>query len=114
MAMTFDGQRSSCMHRSDVAGMCGRTSLDVEKTGQCAKEEVSSSLLGKLAPPFLCYKHIPNIILLGSTCGNSTACCLLNQEACCSPLLYLASLLPPPPTHSWRKLVQHASVLRKR
>ena len=25
----------------------------VEKTGQCAKEEVSSSLLGKLAPPFL-------------------------------------------------------------
>ena len=47
MAMTFDGQRSSC--RSDV-----------EKTGQCAKEEVSSSLLGKLAPPFLCYKHIPS------------------------------------------------------
>ena len=48
MAMTFDSQRSSC--RSDV-----------EKTGQCAKEEVSSSLLGKLAPPFLCYKHIPSI-----------------------------------------------------
>ena len=48
MAMTFDGQRSSC--RSGV-----------EKTGQCAKEEVSSSLLGKLAPPFLCYKHIPSI-----------------------------------------------------
>ena len=47
MAMTFDGQRSSC--RSDV-----------EKTGQCAKEEVSFSLLGKLAPPFLCYKHIPS------------------------------------------------------
>ena len=41
--MTFDGQRSSC--RSDV-----------EEIGQCAKEEVSSSLLGKLAPPFLCYK----------------------------------------------------------
>ena len=32
----------------------------MEKTGQCAKEEVSSSLLGKLAPPFLCYKHIPS------------------------------------------------------
>ena len=47
MAMTFDGQRSSC--RSDV-----------EEIGQCAKEEVSSSLLGKLAPPFLCYKHIPS------------------------------------------------------
>ena len=47
MAMTFDGQKSSC--RSDV-----------EKTGTCAKEEVSSSLLGKLAPPFLCYKHIPS------------------------------------------------------
>ena len=45
--VTFDGQRSSC--RSDV-----------EKTGQCAKEEVSSSLLGKLAPSFLCYKHIPS------------------------------------------------------
>ena len=44
MAMTFDGQRSSC--RSDVE--------------KCAKEEVSSSLLGKLAPPFLCYKHIPS------------------------------------------------------
>ena len=30
--------------------------------GQCAinKEEVSSSLLGRLAPPFLCYKHIPS------------------------------------------------------
>ena len=49
MAITFDGQRSRC--RSDVAGI----SLDVEKTSQCAKEEVSSSLLGKLAPPFLCY-----------------------------------------------------------
>ena len=34
--MTFDGQRSSC--RSDVE--------------KCAKEEVSSSLLGKLALPF--------------------------------------------------------------
>ena len=44
----LDGQRSSC--RSDE-----------EKTGQCAKEEVSSSLLGKLAPPFLCYKHIPSV-----------------------------------------------------
>ena len=33
MAMTFDGQNSSY------------------KTRQCAKEEVSSSLLGKLAPP---------------------------------------------------------------
>ena len=54
MAMTFDGQRPSCW--SDVAGI----SLDVEKTGECAKEEVSSSLLGKLAPPFLCYKHIPS------------------------------------------------------
>ena len=32
-------------------------SLYVVKTGQCAKEEVSSSLLGKLAPPFLCYKR---------------------------------------------------------
>ena len=32
----------------------------MEKTGQCAKEEVSFSLLGKLAPPFLCYKHIPS------------------------------------------------------
>ena len=52
MTMTFDGQRSSC--RSGVAGI----SLDVEKTSQCAKEEVSFSLLGKLAPPFLCYKHI--------------------------------------------------------
>ena len=30
--------------------------------GWCAKEEVSSSLLGKLAPPFLCYKHIPIVI----------------------------------------------------
>ena len=29
----------------------------MKKTGQCAKEEVSSSLLGKLAPPFL---HIPS------------------------------------------------------
>ena len=49
MAMTFDGQRLSC--RSDV-----------EKTGQCAinKEEVSSSLLGRFAPPLLCYKHIPS------------------------------------------------------
>ena len=47
IAMIFDGQRSSCRN-------------DVEKTGQCAKEEVSSSLLGKLAPPFLCYKHIPS------------------------------------------------------
>ena len=36
----------------------------MEKTGQCAKEEVSSSLLGKLAPPFLCYKHIPSIPLI--------------------------------------------------
>ena len=54
MVMTFDGQRPSCW--SDVAGI----SLDVEKTGECAKEEVSSSLLGKLAPPFLCYKHIPS------------------------------------------------------
>ena len=52
MAMTFDGQRSSC--RSE--------------TGQCAKEEVSSSLLGKLAPPFLCYKHIPSIIAYGMQC----------------------------------------------
>ena len=26
-------------------------------------EEVSSSLLDKLAPPFLCYKHIPGITL---------------------------------------------------
>ena len=33
----------------------------MEKTGQCAKEEVSSRLLGKLALPFLCYKHIPSI-----------------------------------------------------
>ena len=37
MAMTFDGQRSR------------------GKVEQCAKEEVSSSLLGKLAPPCLCY-----------------------------------------------------------
>ena len=35
----------------------------MEKTSQCAKEEVGSSLLGKLAPPFLCYKHIPSNIL---------------------------------------------------
>ena len=50
MAMTLDGQRSS--YRSDV-----------EKIGQCAKEEVSSSLLGKLALPFLCYKRIPSYIV---------------------------------------------------
>ena len=30
------------------------------RLGSCAKEEVSSSLLDKLAPPFLCYKHIPS------------------------------------------------------
>ena len=41
MAMTFDGQRS-------------------KKTGQCAKEEVSSSLLGKLAPPCLCIFLLAN------------------------------------------------------
>ena len=44
MTMTFDGG----------------TVRSVEKTGWCAKEEVSSSLLGKLGPPFICYKHIPS------------------------------------------------------
>ena len=65
MAMTFDGQRSSCR-------------IDVEKTGQCAKEEVSSSLLGKLAPPFLCYKHIPSIAMFGLVSGiiRGTLCSL--------------------------------------
>ena len=57
MAMTFDGQQSSC--RSDV-----------EKTGQCAKEEVSSSLLGKLALPFLCYKHIPSYMVFVLHCAS--------------------------------------------
>ena len=63
MAMTFDGQSPSC--RSDVAGI----SLYAEKTGQCAKEEVSYSLLGKLAPPFLCYKHIPSSETIQNYCG---------------------------------------------
>ena len=54
MTMTFDGQKLSC---TEVA------KRSVGQTGQCAKdwcakEEVSSSLLGKLAPPCLCYKHI--------------------------------------------------------
>ena len=48
MAMTFDGQRSSSKSKKE----CGT---------RCAKEEVSSSLLGKLALPRLCYKHIPSI-----------------------------------------------------
>ena len=56
MAVTFDGQRPSC--RSDVAGI----SLDVEKAGQCAKEEVSSSLLGKLAPRR--HFYVTNIFLV--------------------------------------------------
>ena len=34
-----------------------------------AEEEVSSSLLGKLAPPFLCYKHIPSIRCMGDHKG---------------------------------------------
>ena len=44
-----------------------RVKRNVEKTGRCAKEEVSSSLLGKPALPFLCYKHIPNMFLKSST-----------------------------------------------
>ena len=68
MAMTFDGQRSSC--RSDV-----------EKTGQCAKEEVSSSLLGKLAPPFLCYKHIPSYVTIQ---GYRVAQCNLHRTGLAS------------------------------
>ena len=41
-----------------------RAKGSVEKTGWCAKEEVNSSLLGKLAPPCLCYKHIPSLYLV--------------------------------------------------
>ena len=55
MAMTFDRQLSNTMHAS-CKGKLERSS--VEKTRRCVKEEVSSSLLGMLAPPFLCYKHI--------------------------------------------------------
>ena len=47
MVMTFDCQRSGSM------------SVELEDWAVC-KEEVSSSLLGKLAPPCLCYKHIPS------------------------------------------------------
>ena len=54
MAMTFDGQRSSCKSRG----------VYVEKIGWCAKEEVSSSFLGELAPSCLCRKHIPSIIFI--------------------------------------------------
>ena len=39
----------------------------MEKTGLCAKEEVSSSLLGKLSPPFLCCKHIPSRLVVYTT-----------------------------------------------
>ena len=50
MAMTFDGQDQAARAKRSV------------QIGQCAKEGVSSNLIaiGKLAPPCLCYKHIPS------------------------------------------------------
>ena len=50
MAMTFAGQRLSCKSKEK----------SVEKTGQCAKEEVSSSLLGKPAGILLCTRTKSN------------------------------------------------------
>ena len=45
--------KASCMSRGGV-----------KKIRRYAKEEVSSSLLGKLAPPCLWYKHIPIVIII--------------------------------------------------
>ena len=38
----------------------------VEKTRRCAKEEMSSSLLGKFAPP---YVYVTNILLVFNRCA---------------------------------------------
>ena len=51
MAMTFDGQRSSSKSEKE----CGTSCM-----GCVLRKRSSSSLLGKLAPPCLCYKHIPS------------------------------------------------------
>ena len=50
----------------------------MEKTGQCAKEEVSSNLLGKLTPPFLCYKHIPSYVTVRLIQRSHEGVCVYN------------------------------------
>ena len=40
-----------------VKDQAAKAKRSVEKTGQCAKEEVNSGLLGKLAPIFLRYTY---------------------------------------------------------
>ena len=48
----------------------------MEKTGRCAKEEASSSLLGKLALPF----YVINILLVYSMPVGITHCSIVKNE----------------------------------
>ena len=66
-----------------VKDLAARAKRSVEKTGWCAKEEVSSSFLGKLAP------HT-NIFLVGYRCT-----CALARETtnCCHDLIFCQAKL---------------------